>query len=221
MGPRTLARASERASPVGGSSPSSASLGHEADRSARRRWPASGRFVADKTGLAPDLLTPVAHVVAAWGGEEGWTTVLDQYRSSTTPQDKVRYLTALSATRDPSLLARTLDLALGDEVRTQDAPLPDRGGHVQPGRWARWPGTGSSGTGTKSRTATRRRWSARILEGIALLVDPAVADAVHAFADSHDLPLAGPRLDQLLERMDINVALAARLQGTMAAALSP
>ena len=47
------------------------------------------------------------------------------------------------------------------------------------------------------------------MEGIAALVDPAVADAVHAFAASHDLPMAGPRLDQLLERMDINVALAA------------
>ena len=42
-----------------------------------------------------------------------------------------------------------------------------------------------------------------------------MADAVHAFADSHELPMAGPRLDQLLERMDINVALAARLQGTI------
>ena len=36
-------------------------------------------------------------------------------------------------------------------------------------------------------------------------------------------PMAGPRLDQLLERMDINVALAARLQGTigMPSRLSP
>ncbi len=44
---------------------------------------------------------------------------------------------------------------------------------------------------------------------------------MHAFAASHDLPLAGPRLDQLLERMDINVALAARLQGTMLGRLLP
>ena len=177
-------------------------------------------FVTDKTRLAPDLLTPVAHVVAAWGGEEGWTTILDQYRSSTTPQDKVRYLTALPATRDPSLLARTLDLALGDEVRTQDGcfliaeVMANRAGGALAWEWF------------------ERHWDeihdryppaliGRILEGIAMLVDPAVATAVHAFADSHDLPLAGPRLDQLLERMDINVALAARLQGTMAAALSP
>ncbi len=177
-------------------------------------------FVADKTKLAPDLLTPVAHVVTAWGGEEGWTTVLDQYRSSTTPQDKVRYLIALAATRDPSLLARTLDLALGDEVRTQDGcfliaeVMANRAGGTLAWDWF------------------ERHWDevhdryppaliGRILEGIAMLVDPAVATAVHAFADSHDLPLAGPRLDQLLERMDINVALAARLQGTIAPALLP
>ncbi len=176
-------------------------------------------FLRDKGGLAPDLLTPVAHVVAAWGGEEGWASILDQYRSGTTPQDKVRYLIALPATRDPSLLARTLDLALGDEVRTQDGcfliaeVMANRAGGALAWEWF------------------ERHWDelqhryppalmARSLEGIATLVDPAVASAVHAFADSHDLPLAGPRLDQLLERMDINVAMAARLRGTMATALS-
>jgi puromycin-sensitive aminopeptidase len=175
-------------------------------------------FLAGRSGLAPDLLTPIAHVVAAWGGEEDWTSILERYRSGTTPQDKVRYLTALPATRDPALLARTLDLVLGDEVRTQDGyilmaeVMANRAGDALAWEWL------------------ERHWDevqdrfppallARSLEGIATLVNPAVADAVHAFADSHELPMAGPRLDQLLERMDINLALAARLEGTMAAAL--
>ena len=62
---------------------------------------------------------------------------------------------------------------------------------------------------------------ARIFEGVTALVDRDVAGAVHAFAASHDLPLAGPRVDQLLERMDINVALAGRLAGSIHAALGP
>ena len=113
-------------------------------------------FLADRSGLAPDLLTPVAHVVAAWGGEEGWTSILERYRSATTPQDKVRYLTALPATRDPALLARTLDLALGDEVRTQDGyflvaeVMANRAGGAL--AWDGW-----SDTGTRCGTASRRR----------------------------------------------------------------
>jgi puromycin-sensitive aminopeptidase len=188
------------------------SLGEEAQ--ARFRG-----FLADKSGLAPDLLTPAAHVAAAWGGEEGWTSILDQYRSGTTPQDKVRYLIALPATREPSLLARTLDLALGDEVRTQDGcfliaeVMANRAGGALAWEWfeRHW---------DEVRDRYPPSLISRSLEGIATLVDPAVAGAVHAFAGSHDLPLAGPRLDQLLERMDINVAMAARLRGTMAAALS-
>ena len=62
---------------------------------------------------------------------------------------------------------------------------------------------------------------ARIFEGVTALVDGDVAGGVHAFASSHDLPLAGPRVDQLLERMDINVALARRLSGSIHAALGP
>ncbi|HEY3810648.1 MAG TPA: ERAP1-like C-terminal domain-containing protein, partial [Acidimicrobiales bacterium] len=178
-----------------------------------------GRFLADKSGLSADLLTPVAHVVAAAGGEEGWTTILDQYRSAATPQDKIRYLLALPETSSRPLLVRTLDLALSDEVRTQDAPflvagvMSNRAGGAEAWEWLerRW---------DEIRDRLPPGLVARIFEGIPSLVDPAIAASVHAFAASHELPLAGPRVDQLLERMDINVALAARLHGTIAAALA-
>ena len=178
-----------------------------------------GRFLSDKSALAADLQTPVAHVVAASGGEQGWEAILAQYRASATPQDKVRYLLALPSTPDPALLIRTLDLALGDEVRSQDAPflvagvLSNRSGGPLAWEWV------------------EQHWDtlcdrlppslvARVLDGITALVDPTVAARVHAFAASHELPMAGPRLDQLLERMDINVALGSRLRGSLATALA-
>jgi puromycin-sensitive aminopeptidase len=187
----------------------------EVRREARERF---DRFLSERTGLAPDLLTPVANVVAAAGGAEGWNLIVAQYRSAVTPQDKVRYLLALPSTPDPELLARTLDLALSDEVRTQDAPflvagvMSNRAGGALAWHWV------------------ERHWDqlqerlppslvARVFEGITALVDPVVAQAVHAFAASHDLPLAGPRVDQLLERMDINVGLAGRLAGTISGAM--
>ena len=176
------------------------------------------RFLADGSGLTPDLLTPVAHVVVAAGGSKAWTTMLSQYRSAATPQAKVRYLFALPDTPDPALLARTLDMALGEEVRTQDAPflvsgvMSNRAG----GRLA-WEWLERHWEDLQSRFPPGLM--VRTFEGVTSLVDPEVASAVHAFTSSHDLPLAGPRLDQLLERMDINVALATRLSGTIAGAI--
>jgi puromycin-sensitive aminopeptidase len=177
------------------------------------------RFLTEKSGLAADLLTPVAHVVAASGTEEAWTAILGQYRAATTPQDKVRYLLALPETSYPPLLARTLDLALSDEVRTQDAPflvagvMSNRAGGGLAWEWVErhW---------DEIRNRLPPGLVARIFEGITSLVDPGVAAAVHAFAATHELPMAGPRVDQLLERMDINVALGARLRGTISTALA-
>jgi hypothetical protein len=130
----------------------------------------------------------------------------------------VRYLLALPSTPDRGLLARTLDLALGDEVRTQDAPflivgvMANRAGGRLAWQWV-------EGHWEELQERLPSSLSARIFEGVPSLVDPDVATAVHAFAASHELPLAGPRVDQLLERMDINVALAVRLAGTLAGAL--
>ncbi len=195
-------------------------LGHVADDPEVRREGAArfDRFLAERSGLAADLLGPVAHIVAASVGEEGWNLILEQYRSASTPQEKVRYLTALAATPDPALLLRTLDMALSDDVRTQDAPflvagvMANRAGGALAWAWVEdhW---------DQLRDRLPPGLIARIFEGITALVDPTVAESVHGFASSHDLPMAGPRLDQLLERMDINVRLAARLRGTMRAAL--
>jgi puromycin-sensitive aminopeptidase len=184
-------------------------------REARQRFET---FLAARTGLAPDLLTPVTNVVAASGGEDGWNLILEQYRGAVTPQDEVRYLHALPSTSDPLLLARTLDLALSDEVRTQDAPflvagvMSNRAGGALAWNWVEqhW---------DELQVRLPPSLVARIFEGITALIDPGVAQAVHAFAASHDLPLAGPRVDQLLERMDINVALAGRLTGVIHVAM--
>jgi puromycin-sensitive aminopeptidase len=173
---------------------------------------------AAQPGLAPDLVTPAAHVAAACGGEAAWQLILDRYRAGRTPQDKVRYLDALASTSDPALLARTLDLALGEEVRSQDGGflvagvMSNRAGGRLAWEWLerRWP---------EVQARIPAGLVARIFESITSLVEPELAARVHRFLDTHEIPQAGPRLDQLAERMDINVALAARLRGSMAGAL--
>jgi puromycin-sensitive aminopeptidase len=176
------------------------------------------RYRGDGSGLAPDLLTAVTRVVAASGGSTAWHAILDLYRSASTPQDKARYLFALPDTDDISLLAETLDMALSEEVRSQDAAylisgvMSNRLGGKLAWEWLEqhW---------EEVRALLPVSLFARVFEGIVFLVDPSLAAAVHEFASTHDLPLAGPRLHQLLEHMDINVAVAGRLRGHMEAAL--
>ncbi|MGH9116176.1 MAG: ERAP1-like C-terminal domain-containing protein, partial [Acidimicrobiales bacterium] len=168
--------------------------------------------------VAPDLLTPVAHMVVA-SGPPGWSAVLSRYRSAETPQDKIRYLLALSASEDPLLLARTLDMSLHEEVRAQDAAFVIAAvmGRRAGGRLA-WQWLEEHWQQVVSRLPGLL--VSRTLDGIPALFDADVAASVHAFTASHEIPLAGPRIDQLLERMDIHGALAARLRSSIAPALT-
>ena len=123
--------------------------------------------------------------------QTGWDLILEQYRAAATPQDKVRYLLALPATPDPALLARTLDLALSDEVRTQDAPflvagvMSNRAGGSLAWQWVEdhW---------EQLQQRLPPSLVARIFEGVPALVDGDVAGAVHAFAEQPRPPARRP-----------------------------
>lgn len=176
-------------------------------------------WMAGNPTLAPDLVTAAVSVVAAAGGSEAYETMLGQYRSVTNPQEKVRYLNALGLFEDAVLLGRSLDLCLSDEVRNQDGPflvgsiLASRTGAAPGWAWieAHW-------------DDIIERFPSnlliRLLEGITALVDPALAGRARQFLATHQAPIGGPRLDQVLERMDINVALGQRIGPDIGAILA-
>ncbi|MGI8753000.1 MAG: M1 family aminopeptidase [Acidimicrobiales bacterium] len=175
-------------------------------------------FLAGRGGLAADVVTATVNVVAAAGGPDAYETVLDRYRTATNPQEKMRYLHALGAFEDPGLLARSLELCLSDEVRNQDGPflvgsiMASRSGSALAWDWveSHW-----------DRLIERfpNNLLIRMLEGITGLVDPDLAGRAHAFLDANQAPIGGPRLDQLEERMDVNVALGQRIGATLAVTL--
>lgn len=150
------------------------------------------------------------NVVAASGGEAAWTSLLDRYRTTANPQEKVRYLYSLAQSDYPALLRRTLELCVSDEVRNQDAPflvsmvVANRHGGGDAWDWvaANW-------------DTLLDRYPAnlivRVLEGITAIVDPDVAGRVRDFLATARLPVGGPRVAQLLERMGINAAFAQRV----------
>ena len=179
------------------------------------------RYVAGRASeLTADVVSAALRIFVATGGEREWSLVADHYRKNDNPQEKLRFLYALAETRDPSLVARTLDLADGSEVRSQDAPFLIGAVLSQPSStrtawdWilAHW-----------ERVTSRFPPSLvlRIFESLQSVTDAEVSAEVHEFCSTRHLPMSGPRLNQILERLDINVALAARLRGRIGELLRP
>jgi puromycin-sensitive aminopeptidase len=169
--------------------------------------------------LAADLVGVCARVAVGSGGEDEWNLVMDAYTRAVSPQEEQRYLFALAEATSESLRERTLQMTLGSQVRSQDAPLAIATLMGQPGAASQaWAWVESNWDELASRMP--HSLLVRILEATSSFVDPSVAARVKAFCSSKDLTVSPVRLAQILERLDVNVTLAQRLRGTIAAGLA-
>jgi puromycin-sensitive aminopeptidase len=167
------------------------------------------RSVDDPSSVHPAVAAAALSVVAATGDEADYDSTLNRYRTARTPQDQRRELFALAEFQPEPLVRRTLALAFSDEVKSQDAPflLGKCVAHRQLGALA-W-------------RFVRERWDeanrrfpvnlvVRIIEPITRLTTPEQQADVAAFLAEHPIPQAGKRVEQLLERQAVNVALRQR-----------
>ena len=159
------------------------------------------------------LQAAALHVVASTATVEEHAEVERRWRSAPTPQDEQRFLHALAETDQVALFVRTLGIAVTD-VRTQDAPYLLRQMLAHPT------------LGGRAWDEVESQWSAlmdefapvsvpRMLEGVRHLTDPAQAARVVAFLAEHPLPVAGQQVDQHLERMRVNVVVAAAVRSEL------
>ena len=182
---------------------------------ARRRLAAQDQGAAV---LVPDLVSAVLGVVAASGGAADYEAFLAHYRKPATPQEELRYLYALTGFADPALAARTFELVRG-EIRSQNAPfvvnllLAQR--DTGPGMWPQVRGHWDELTGRVPANT-----QARMVDSVKLLCrDTALADDVRSFLGAHPLSIGQRTVDQTLERLGVNVALAGELRGAALPAL--
>ncbi|MBV9662250.1 MAG: M1 family metallopeptidase [Acidimicrobiales bacterium] len=167
---------------------------------------------AEPAGLGPDLVGVAARISVASGTEQAWEEMLERYRATEIPQEQLRYLYALTETPYRDLSQRTLDLAISPEVRSQDAPfviaqvLSRRGAAASAWSWVQ-------GHWDEIVAHMPPSLWMRILEAATVLTDGELAASVRHFCASRDLPVSPIRIEQILERMDITVALATRLRG--------
>jgi puromycin-sensitive aminopeptidase len=159
--------------------------------------------------LHPDTESAVLDIVASDGGPAEFEAFLARYRTPSTPQEEIRYLYALASFSDPDLATRTFDLAL-TEVRTQNAPfvlqslVANR--TTGPATWERI---------TEEWDVLVAKFPSnilpRMLDGVRVLCNPpGLADRVTTFVETHPLPSGGKTVEQILERLAINVAFGER-----------
>jgi puromycin-sensitive aminopeptidase len=166
-------------------------------------------FLEDRTAVDPDIVPALVTIAADSGGEAEYAAALDRFRNGATPQEVVRYLYALAYFSNEALVRRTLDLALSDEVRTQNAPYlvnEALGNTRQNGVVWEW---------------VKQNWDelmerypdnshARMLENIAWLHAPERAADVRSFLEAHPVKAGQKTVEQTLERLDVNVAFRER-----------
>jgi len=175
-------------------------------------------WLADRTSVAPDLVEAVLHTVARAGDAADYESILESYRSASTPQEEVTTLGALASVEDPALFARTVELYLSPDVRTQNAPL------VLSAALRNVAG------GAHAWEVVRERWVeinerypsnsiSRLVSGLSAQVDPALAADARAFLSEHPLPQGAKQVAQALETMDVNARFATEVGPTLTATL--
>ena len=182
---------------------------------------AADRLAGHLSGAAPlpaDLIGAVARTTVATGGTAEWEQVHTAFQEASETQEKLRYLHALAETTVPQLRLRTLELCLGPQVRSQDAPftisiaLARRRGSRPSWEFL-----------TENWDRTFKKVPAsllvRIVESVTTFVDPQLAEAARTFLRTTPHGIVAVRLDQILERMEVNGTLANRLRGTLPPAL--
>lgn len=159
--------------------------------------------------VEPSMLAASIAVVAATGTPDDFADMRARFHAAATPQEELRFLTALADFDDPELLREVLAMSLTDEVRTQNAPYLIRRAltNRDHGALAWW------FVQDEWDTINERFPSnsiARMLEGIRALAAPEVAPEVFVFFESHEVPQGDKILAQHLERLEVNVALRTR-----------
>ncbi|MSQ10229.1 MAG: M1 family peptidase [Dehalococcoidia bacterium] len=92
----------------------------EAIAEAKRRFEA---YVKDPASLHPDLRGVVVGTVGQEGDEDTYDRLWDHYKRAELAEEKLRFLRSLTRFKQPELLQRTLETALGPDVRLQDSVM--------------------------------------------------------------------------------------------------
>ncbi|MFA5026487.1 MAG: M1 family metallopeptidase [Candidatus Methylomirabilota bacterium] len=173
-------------------------------------------FCRDAADADPDVAPALIGIAGHRGDAARYEEFLGRFRAGTTPQEEQRFLLGLAAFRDPAETRRTLDLALGPAVRSQDAPTLLRALLLQPhSRDLAW------GYITRHWQEIVQKLPAltglrRMCEGITGLATAELETEVRAFVAERAVTLGGKTLEQYLELLHVAVRFRERERTTLA-----
>jgi puromycin-sensitive aminopeptidase len=163
----------------------------------------------DPASVDAELAASATGVLAATGDSDDYDRMLERYRSGATPQEQLRHLYLLAEFDDADLVARTCELAVTDEVRSQNAPFLLRAC------------IGNRRHGAQSWDFVRRNWAGlnerfprntivRMIETVKSLDRPAEVADVQAFFAEHPIEQGLKTMEQILERQRVNASVRER-----------
>jgi puromycin-sensitive aminopeptidase len=159
------------------------------------------------TSVDAELLAAATTVVAATGDEAEYQRLLEGYRHGATPQEQLRNLYALAEFDDEALVLRTCELAMSDEVKTQNAPFLLRSCIANPSHGSvAWAFVARHWSDANSRFPTNT--IVRMIDSVKLLTGEAEVHSVQSFFAEHPIPQAEATLRQVLERQRVNARCA-------------
>jgi puromycin-sensitive aminopeptidase len=166
-------------------------------------------YLRKRTALDANLAGPVVELGARLGDKRRYDQYLTAMRRAATPQERTRFELALGSFRDPALVDRTLELALGDDVPTQDVvPLLIRLLQNRAARELTWRFVQDRWADVSPRVPPGL--ASRLINALPALQTRAYRKQVADFFKAHPQPTAKRALKQALERFDLDGELRRR-----------
>ena len=157
-----------------------------------------------------EVLAAATVVVAQHGDAAEHAALVAAFESADTPQDQLRNLYALAEFDDADLVEATARFALTSSVRTQNAPFVLRACMANPaGGWRVWDIISDDWDDINERFPTNT--IVRMVDSVKWLVDDDDLADVPAFFAEHPIAQAAITLRQILERQQVNAAMARRV----------
>ena len=175
-------------------------------------------YLRDAGSVEPNIAAAATGVVASKGGPAEYEVFLAKHNDPATPQEERRYQSALAGFPDEAEMQRTLDMTLSGAVRTQDAPyllavcLRNREQGYLAWQFIKdnW---------DRINEAFPSNSIVRMVSGITSLSKREQADDIIAFFEDHEVPQGQLTLQQMLEKLRVNVAYRERESERFAASL--
>ena len=200
--------------------PAIASLGRLGDRDTIEKSSELYLTLVESGGEVPaDLVDPVCTAVARGSGRgsdhdpaEVHGVLTDLYVTAKTTEQALRYLGAMCEFKHRSLLAKTLDFAVSEHVRSQNVALPILRVAANPyGRSLLWPWLHKNWKLVSEKTGRGNPLLGRIISSLSYLNDVSVVPRMLKFFANNPVPGTERTLKQAVEQIEISSAMKGRL----------